>query len=155
MKVLRNKREKKYLDTKEIQLIDYYDDFNMTLSWYQDHILCKQVDNIDYVYDLDRLIRMYRYLCENGKCFYIKFGKSIVGDITLLDNNELAIVVAKEYQNKKIGRRALEKMIDIAKTDGRKFLKAEIYSFNKQSQRMFESLGFIKKEKDIYFLNLD
>lgn len=141
MKVLRNKREKKYLDTKEIQLIDYYDDFNMTLSWYQDPILCKQVDNIDYVYDLDRLIRMYRYLCENGKCFYIKFGKSIV--------------VAKEYQNKKIGRRALEKMIDIAKTDGRKFLKAEIYSFNKQSQRMFESLGFIKKEKDIYFLNLD
>lgn len=143
------------MDNKEIHLIDYYDDFDTTLSWYQDPSLCKQVDNIDYTYDLDRLIRMYRYLCKNGKCFYIMFGQSIVGDITLLDNNELAIVVSKEYQNKKIGKRALEKLIDIAKKDGRKFLKAEIYSFNIQSQKMFESLGFIKKENEMYILNLD
>ena len=39
----------------EIALVPYYPNYDVALEWYQDLQLCKQVDNIDHVYSLDRL----------------------------------------------------------------------------------------------------
>lgn len=39
---------------QEIVLIPYSPNYELTLRWYQDPELCKQVDNIDLVYPLDR-----------------------------------------------------------------------------------------------------
>ena len=41
--------------TPHITLIPYYDNYAAALPWYQDSVLCKQVDNRDAVYDLDTL----------------------------------------------------------------------------------------------------
>lgn len=40
---------------EDIKLISYYRNDEESLPWYQDLDVCKQVDNIDYVYDVDKL----------------------------------------------------------------------------------------------------
>lgn len=41
-------------------------------------------------------------------------------------------------------------MLEIAKEKGMKSIKANIYSFNQQSQKMFLSIGFSKIEDELY-----
>ena len=136
-----------------IVLVPYYPNYEVALEWYQDKDLCKQVDNIDFVYSLERLKSMYNYLSSGGDCYYIEYCDRLVGDITLKDG-VISIVVCKEYQNRRIGRRCVENVIDLAREKGLKQVKAEIYSFNTQSQRMFESIGFEHLEEDWYVLNI-
>ena len=145
--------EKRVVDD-EIVLIPYYPNYELTLKWYQDPELCKQVDNIDYVYSLDRLKKMYKYLSKHGECYYIKYQNRLVGDITL-KGDEISIVVCKEYQNRHIGRRCVKNMIELAKEIGLTKVKAEIYPFNNQSQKMFLAIGFQPTENDWYILHLN
>ena len=126
----------------EIVLVPYYPNREVALAWYQDPDVCKQVDNIDCVYTPERLDRMYTFLSANGSCYYIRYKGILVGDVTLRNNAEICIVVCKEYQNKHIGRRCVQNMLALAKEKGMPEVKANIYSFNTQSRRMFLSVGF-------------
>lgn len=139
---------------KELKLVRYYPNYKTTLAWYEDLDVCRQVDNRDTVYDLDVLKRMYRYLDKKGDLFYIKYKNRLCGDVCLLPDGEICIVVAKPFQNKHIGRRVINEMIKLAGEKGLSELYAQIYSFNTQSQKMFESIGFKKVEKEKYSLNL-
>lgn len=139
---------------EDICLVPYYPDEEVALKWYQDLQLCKQVDNIDYVYTLDKLRAMYRYLSTHGECYYIEYKGCLVGDITLRSDGEIAIVVCKEYQNQHIGRRCVEDIMELAKEKGLKEVKAQIYSFNIQSQTMFLSMGFRSIDDDWYVCEL-
>ena len=143
----------KRIVNEDIVLVPYYPNYEVALEWYQDKDLCKQVDNIDFVYSLERLKSMYNYLSSGGDCYYIEYCGRLVGDITLKDG-VISIVVCKEYQNRRIGRRCVENVIDLAREKGLDQVKAEIYSFNTQSQRMFESIGFEHSEEDWYVLNI-
>lgn len=58
---------------EEIRLIPYYRNDAVSLPWYQDLDVCKQVDNRDTPYDLELLHRMYDYLSANGDCYYIEY----------------------------------------------------------------------------------
>lgn len=82
-------------------LVKYYPYYKETIKWYQDPELCRQVDNIDYVYDKKKLSRMYRYLNKHGEVYYIKYKDNgryrLIGDVSLWDNT-MAIVIIKEYQ---------------------------------------------------------
>ena len=102
----------------EIKLIPYYSNDEASLPWYQDLDVCRQVDNRDKPYDIDLLHRMYDYLCAHGECYYIEYKGILVGDISLMDNAEIAIVVCKEYQNQHIGRRCVLNMLTLAKEKG-------------------------------------
>ena len=95
--------EKRIVDD-EIVLVPYYPNYGLTIKWYQDLELCKQVDNIDHVYSLDKLKKMYEYLSTHGDCYYIEYKNCLIGDITLREN-VISIVICKEYQNRHIGRR--------------------------------------------------
>lgn len=139
---------------KEIQLVRYYPNYKTTLAWYQDLELCKQVDNRETAYDLDLLKRMYKYLNQHGDLFYIKYKNRLCGDVCLQPNGEVNIVVAKPFQNKHIGRRVINKIIELAKEKNIQELHAEIYSFNTQSQKMFQSLGFKKVNDEQYVLTI-
>ncbi len=134
----------------EITLIPYYPNSEVALAWYQDLDVCKQVDNIDHVYDLALLERMYTYLSTHGDCYYIAYRGTLVGDVSLRDNAEISIVVCKEYQNLHIGRRCVLDMLKLAREKGFREVKANIYSFNTQSQRMFESVGFMRVTDEWY-----
>ena len=135
---------------QDIVLIPYYPNPEVTLAWYQDLDVCRQVDNIDHVYDLDLLNGMYTYLSTHGNCYYIQYRGQLVGDVSLRDNAEISIVVCKEYQNRHIGRRCVMDMLALAKEKGLTEVKANIYAFNTQSQKMFESVGF-RKEADEWY----
>ncbi|MBQ7918592.1 MAG: GNAT family N-acetyltransferase [Lachnospiraceae bacterium] len=133
----------------ELALIPYYVNYDVALKWYQDLDLCKQVDNIDYPYTLERLQRMYTYLSTHGDCYYIEYQSQLVGDITLKDD-EISIVICREYQNRHIGRRCVQNIIELAREKGLSAVKAEIYPFNTQSQKMFLALGFLKSDGNWY-----
>ncbi|SEM34077.1 Protein N-acetyltransferase, RimJ/RimL family [Butyrivibrio sp. ob235] len=131
-----------------IDLIPYYRNDEESFKWYQDPDVCKQVDNVDHVYDIDTLHAMYDFLSSHGNCYYIKYQGRLVGDVSLRDNAELAIVVCKEYQNRHIGRRCILNMIELAREKGMTKVRANIYSFNTQSQRMFKSVGFVRTDDE-------
>ena len=134
----------------EITLIPYYPNYETAYAWYQDYDVCKQVDNIDHLYSMDRLKAMYGFLSTHGDCFYIEYRGTLVGDVTLRDNGEISIVICKEYQNKHIGRRCILEMIRLAKEKGFQQVTANIYRFNTQSQKMFLSVGFEKTDEEWY-----
>ena len=76
---------------------------------------------------------MYDYLSSHGECFYIEYKGQLVGDVSLRDNAEVAIVICKEFQNRHIGRRCIKEMLHLATEKGLDQVKANIYSFNKDS----------------------
>lgn len=139
---------------ENLKLIPYYPNQEIALKWYQDLDVCKQVDNIDALYTRDRLDAMYNYLSTNGECYYVQFNNTLVGDVSLYNVNELAIVISKEYQNQHIGRKCVQKMIQQANERGLKELIANIYSFNQQSRKMFESIGFKQVDEELYMYKL-
>lgn len=128
----------------EIRLVPYYRNDAVSLPWYQDPDVCRQVDDRDTPYDTELLHRMYDYLCANGCCWYIEYQGTLVGDISLRDTGEIAIVVCKAYQNRHIGRRCVRDMLSLAREKGMEQVTANIYAFNHQSQRMVLSAGFEK-----------
>jgi len=138
----------------EIRLIPYYRNDEVSLPWYQDPDVCKQVDNRDKPYDTELLHSMYDYLCSNGDCYYIEFKGRLVGDVTLKNNSEIAIVICKEFQNRHIGRRCVKEMLKLAKEKGMDYVMANVYSFNSQSRHMFESVGFCKTDEEWYRYDL-
>lgn len=146
---LREKMKERIID-KDLKLIPYYRNDKESLSWYQDLDICKQVDNRDTPYDINLLHGMYDYLCAHGDCYYIEYKGKLVGDVSLRDNSEVAIVICKEYQNQHIGRRCIRDMMVLASEKGMNTLKANIYSFNEQSQHMFETVGFCKTAEEWY-----
>ena len=148
---------KKIVISDTLELIRYYPYYRRTLPWYQDLTLCKQVDNIDHPYDMDRLRRMYTYLSTKGECYYIKYKDGntwhLVGDISLC-GGAVSIVIAPEYQNRHIGRAAITGICRRAKEIGLPHLDAEIYAFNAQSRRAFEAMGFREIAPEQFRLNL-
>ena len=139
---------------EEITLVRYYPNYKTTLAWYQDLNVCKQVDNRDTVYDLDLLKRMYKYLNKHGDLFYIKYKNRLCGDVCLQASGEVNIVIASPFQNKRIGRRVVREIIQLAKEKQIPELRAEIYTFNTQSQRMFQSVGFKKIDEEQYVFSV-
>ena len=138
----------------EIVLVRYYPNYKTTLAWYQDLDLCKQVDNRDTAYDLELLKRMYSYLNKHGDLFYIKYKNRLCGDVCLQPSGEVNIVIAKPFQNKHIGRRVVNEINQLAREKNMHELQAEIYIFNTQSQKMFQSVGFKKIEDERYILTM-
>lgn len=135
---------------KEIRFIPYYRNDAASLPWYQDLDVCKQVDNRDKPYDTELLHSMYDYLCVHGDCYYIEYNGVLIGDVSLRDSGEIAIVICKEYQNKHIGRRCVIDMLKLAKEKEMAKVTVNIYSFNAQSRRMFLSVGFRQTDEEWY-----
>lgn len=86
--------------------------------------------------------------------FYIKYRGRLCGDVCLHPDGEINIVVAKSFQNKHIGRRVIGEIQKLAREQHIPKLHAEIYSFNAQSQRMFERAGFHKAGDELYEMEL-
>lgn len=138
----------------DIRLIPYYRNDAVSLPWYQDPQVCKQVDDRDTPYDLELLHAMYDYLSSHGGCWYIEYRGVLVGDVSLRDSGELAIVVCRAYQNRHIGRCCVLDMLALAREKGMEQVTANIYSFNRQSQRMILAVGFEKTDEEWYAYRL-
>ena len=71
------------------------------------------------------------------------------------ESGEVNIVVAEPWQNRGIGSRTVAAVAAMAKRQGYTKLFARVYSFNRQSQRMFEKVGFVRMDGELYCLNLE
>ena len=138
----------------EITLVPYYPNEAVTLLWYQDAELCRQVDNRPEPYTPERLRAMYAFLSSHGKCYYIEYRGELAGDVTLKDDGEIAIVVCREYQNRGIGRRCVREMVALGREAGMREVWANIYAFNARSQSVFQSVGFERIDEERYRLCL-
>ncbi len=139
---------------QEIRLIPYYRNDEASFPWYQDPEVCRQVDNIDHPYNLERLHNMYDFLSSHGSCYYIEYQGTLVGDVSLRDTGEISIVICRAYQNRKIGGRCISEMLRLAKEKGLSPVKANVYSFNHQSRRMFLAAGFRQVADEWYEYDL-
>ena len=139
----------RFIDS-DLRLVPYYRNDAASLPWYQDPDVCRQVDNRDGPYDAELLHRMYDYLSTHGECYYIEYRGVLVGDVSLGDNGEAAIVVCREFQNRHIGRRCIAEMLKLAGEKGMGSVRANIYSFNAQSRRMFLAAGFEQTGEEWY-----
>ena len=90
--------QKRIID-KDITLLPYYPNAEVSLAWYQDPDVCKQVDNIDHVYDLELLNRMYDFLSTHGDCYYIEYQGKLVGDIDFMENGMTELITNLERQS--------------------------------------------------------
>lgn len=145
---------KEWIVDEELRLLPYYRNDEASLPWYQDPDVCKQLDDRDTPYDTALLHQMYDYLCAHGNCYYIEYRGTLVGDASLRDSGEIAIVVCREYQNRHIGRRCVQELLKLAKEQGMAQVTANIYAFNAQSQRMFRALGFEQTAAEWYAYQL-
>ena len=50
----------KIIVNENIKLVPYFENYETTLKWYEDKDICKQVDSIDFLYDIERLKKMKR-----------------------------------------------------------------------------------------------
>lgn len=141
-------------NSDRLTLVPYFPNEKQTLRWYQDPKICKQVDNIDTVYDLTKLRRMYEYLSVHGWCYYIQYQGKLIGDCTLLKDGEISIVICKEYQNLHLGRKCVDKLVQLARIQKMTQVKAHIYDFNIQSKKMFTRMGFKEQQPDWYSYDL-
>ena len=139
----------------EITLVPYYPNYKASLPWYQDAELCHQVDNQNRIYDLSVLKNMYQYLDSHGDLYYIEYKGILCGDVSLQKSGEISVVICKEYQNRHIGRAVLGKILMLAKEKKYPQCYAQIYSFNTQSRKMFESMGFVQKDAETFVYNLE
>lgn len=90
---------------------------------------------------------MYDYLCSNGDCYYIEYEGKLVGDVSLRDNGEIAIVVCKEYQNRHIGRRCVLDMLKLAKENEMDKVKANIIPLINRASLCFNLWDLLKQKK--------
>lgn len=141
-------------NSDRLTLVPYFPNEKQTLKQYQDPKICKQVDNIDTVYDLTKLRRMYEYLSVHGWCYYIQYQGKLIGDCTLLKDGEISIVICKEYQNLHLGRKCVDKLVQLARIQKMTQVKAHIYDFNIQSKKMFTRMGFKEQQPDWYSYDL-
>ncbi len=84
---------------------------------------------------------MYDFLSTRRLLLY-RIKGVLVGDVSLRDNAEVAIVICKEYQNRHIGRRCVLDMLALAREKGMKTVKSKYYSFNEAESNDVPICGF-------------
>ncbi len=141
------------LRLRMIDKTEYYKAF----PWYQDEEIQYFVNGVKEPYDMDSIIGMFKFIQNHGELYYIEVLEGLewiaIGDVSLLSktNDDLPITIGnKNYWRKGIGTAVLLTMIEKARTQGRKKLEVEIYDYNENSIKLYQKVGFRKKEKTEY-----
>ncbi|MGV3311577.1 GNAT family N-acetyltransferase [Streptococcus suis] len=150
---IRNIRQSEQLEIDTTVRLRAYDgQYELAFDWHQNMELVWLVDGVKEVYSLEKLARMYRFLSENGECYWIeireKCGWRPIGDVTLLADDFAISIGDSRCWARGIGGKVLKRMIERAKELGFTEIRVgEIYDWNIGSQRLFEKMGFSRLEK--------
>ncbi|MGQ7379507.1 GNAT family N-acetyltransferase [Streptococcus suis] len=137
---------------KQVRLRRYDGQHDFAFEWHQDLELVWLVDGNKEPYTLDRLNRMYGYLATNGECYFIEIFEDEqfipIGDVTLFADDFAIAIGDKQYWNKGIGTKVLQRMVERAREVRlEEILVEEIYDWNTGSRKLFEKCGFEAVEK--------
>ena len=137
-------------NTLRLRKYDGVHDF--ALEWYQDEETVYLVDGKRDPYTMERLGGMYRYLNNAGELYFIEaFENSTykpIGDVTFWQEDMPIVIGDRDYRGRKIGRRVVSALVKRGVALGYDHLEVgEIYDWNEESRRCFESVGFQAYEK--------
>lgn len=132
-----------------LRLRKYDGQADFALAWYQDEETLVLVDGKAIPYDTARLYRMYSYLNQTGELYFIEQrqadGFVPVGDVTLCRDDLPIVIGERGARGQGIGRQVIGALVQRARSLGfSKLWVREIYFANLASQRMFESVGFVR-----------
>ncbi|UBH12118.1 GNAT family N-acetyltransferase [Macrococcus armenti] len=135
--------------------IDLCNDLEKCAEWYRsERVLLGSEGKHITVYDEQTVFRMYSHLNRIGnvyiiECFFENKWLSI-GDITLSPVMIPIVIGDDRFIGQGFGKRALKLLIEIAQFYQYSCLTvSKVFSYNKASQRLFESLGFVIKTEYI------
>jgi|SRR5690554_1978405 len=135
-----------------LRLRKFDNNYAFAYNWYQDEETVNLVDGVTEPYNYDKLKNMYEYLNNKGELYFIEIiehDKFVpIGDVTFWQYDLPIVIGDKNYRGKGIGKQVVKALINRAIDLGYKEIHVrEIYKFNIGSQRLFESLGFVKVGK--------
>ena len=138
--------------SKELRLRRFDDNFDFALAWYQDEETNYMVDGRRGTYDMDQLSRMYHYLEKKGEVYFIEILDNgtfrPIGDVTFWQEDMPIVIGEPQYRGKGIGKQVISALIQRGNALGYEYLQiGEIYDWNLNSRRCFESLGFREYKK--------
>lgn len=129
-------------------------EWNTALPWYENPKVLYYSEGVSgKVYDLKTINRMYQYLSGIGELYFIEALEDgiwkQIGDVTLSEQNMPIAIGDEKYWGKGIGKKVILKLIERAKLIGlSKIHIPAIYKYNKRSQNLFKSLGFIEVKEN-------
>ncbi len=137
---------------EKLRLRKFDDNFEFAFIWYQDEQTNYMMDGKRGVYDWDQLSRMYHYLQNKGEVYFIEVTENEtyvpIGDVTFWQGDMPIVIGKKEYRGRGIGKKVISALVERGKNLGFDYVGVgEIYDWNEQSRRCFESVGFRAYEK--------
>ena len=129
------------------------------VDWYQTPEIQRMVNGTSAPFTRQQVVQMYAYQARHGKLWYIQYQGKIVGDFSISDAQEIAIVLGQDYQGLGIGTAVLQffiKQRNLAREQKTiheqhfpqvRRLWAKIFVENQASQRLFLKCGFTCVEK--------
>lgn len=135
-----------------LRLRKFDDCYEFALAWYQDEETNYLVDGRRGTYDRDQLSRMYHYLENRGELYFIEVWENgayiPIGDVAFWQKDMPIVIGKPSYRGRQIGRKVVSALVQRGKALGYAYLEvAEIYDWNEDSRRCFESVGFRAYEK--------
>lgn len=144
------REDMKILQDKEVRLRPFRGecDVDVSTTWYQEpEVLRYSEGEGTEPYDRGTIERMYHFLSQHGELYIIEVWENgvwhLIGDATLCPDMIPIVIGEAQYRGHGIGRRVIKLLMERANALGReRIVVSKIYSYNKRSRRMFESLGF-------------
>lgn len=150
----------------QLRLIKYNGKYEDALIGYQDPYVYQNSEGIfdeSKKPDINYVKGMFEWLNQNGELYFIQVKENdkyiTIGDVTIKDVNPPIAIWYEKYRGVGIGSKVMkEVVIRLRKLGFSKITGSTVYKWNVVSQKMHQSLGFVKvDEKDdelIYELNL-
>ena len=150
----------------KLRLRKFDGNYKAFLEPYRDPYICKMSEGIfdeNEAPDLEYVRKMCEYLSNAGELYYIEMlenGKFIpIGDVTVKDEHPPISIWYEGYRGKGIGTLVMKTVISRLKALGfNKIYGTAIYKWNPISQKMHETLGFIRvgetENEILYELNI-
>lgn len=129
-------------------------EWSMAIPWYSDEKVMYFSEGVENkVYDINMINKMYKYLSNIGELYFIEVFENgfwiAVGDVTLSEDNMPIVIGNPKYWSRGISKKVLLKLINRGKLMGfKKIYIPTIYTYNKRSQNLFSSMGFIQVYSD-------
>ncbi|MFC4652993.1 GNAT family N-acetyltransferase [Lactococcus nasutitermitis] len=122
---------------------DFLTELSKALKLYQDKTIQQQVNATEQGYDLAQVEAMYRYQLTHGRLWYIYVDNDFAGDFAISDDDEIAIVLSKNYQQQGVATAVLQYFLTVSS----KIFWVKIAEKNLPSQRCFEKNNFVSTGK--------
>lgn len=140
-----------------LQLRAYDGNYQLGLSWYQNPVVYYNSEGItdkSKIPDEDYVKGMYSYFQNSTECemYFIEVlenGAFVpIGDVALQEKNPPIVIGVDKYRGIGIGKKVMSTIIERGRKLGiKKFYGTVIYDYNVASQKLYESLGFIRVDQ--------